>query len=185
MINVPMPGRCQADNVALAIWVTGYCLGEEKLLSLLEDQAFQNRLFKLTIPGRLQCLREQPLVLMDACINGASAKYLAREYSGKKFLVVVVVPADKDYVGVCREICPLANAIILSKTDNPHYHFSEKQALEVEILDCVREAKIPVSYEGNLDSLFQLQVSTRSPMLLLGSTTMISAYAEWKGQRHE
>lgn len=185
MVKVPMPGRWQADNFALAIGVTGYFLGEEKLLSLLEDQAFQNRLSELTIPGRLQCLREQPLVLMDACINGASAKYLAREYGGKKFLVVVVVPADKDYVGVCREICPIANAIILSKTDNPHYHFSEKQTLEVEKLDCVREAKIPVSYEGDLDSIFNHSLSTKEPMMLLGSTTMISAYAEWKGRRHE
>ena len=41
--------------------------------------------------------------------------------------LIIGIPDDKDYAGVIREMNPAAERIILTKSQNPHYIFTDAQ----------------------------------------------------------
>lgn len=78
----------------------------------------------------MEVLRSKPFVLLDACINATSCenvKEVLRHLGGWNCTVIVGIPEDKDYAGVVRSMEETASRILLTRSGNPHYHFSKKQ----------------------------------------------------------
>lgn len=123
-LNLKLLGRNQAYNAALAISAAENIIG--KLDSHIVDSCFE----KLTWPGRLEIISNNPTVLLDGCINQECAQYVKEviEEIGKKDLVFIIgIPDDKDYLGVIQSISHLGSRIILTKTKNQHLKFKDNQ----------------------------------------------------------
>ncbi|MDD5108402.1 MAG: bifunctional folylpolyglutamate synthase/dihydrofolate synthase [Candidatus Omnitrophica bacterium] len=75
-------------------------------------------------PGRCEVLSENPLVVLDGAQNLASAEALksairknfsARGGKYKKLILVLGISDDKDILGICKTLGPLADQIILTR----------------------------------------------------------------------
>jgi len=91
-------------------------------------------LYNTVWPGRCEVVSKNPLVVLDGAQNVASAKVLketikenfsAESAVGgeggkyKKLILVLGISSDKDIKGICQELCPLADEIILTQASNP------------------------------------------------------------------
>jgi dihydrofolate synthase/folylpolyglutamate synthase len=74
-------------------------------------------------PGRCEVIFRQPLVVLDGAQNAASSlalkKAIAENFSYRRLILVLGVSRDKDLSGLWRELSPLADEIILTRSDNP------------------------------------------------------------------
>lgn len=172
-IIVPLLGEHQAKNCALAMALCKDVLGEFDL-----DEVKQ-RLLTLSWPGRMEVVCADPFVLLDACINPASTIHVKQTLDYLKiprYTVVVGIPDDKDFAGVVRSMSEKAACIVLTKSANPHYIFTNRQQhlleaedIHTEWTDSVAEAIERAKCEG-------------LPIVILGTTSVIS---EVEGLRHQ
>ena len=82
--------------------------------------------------------------------------------------VIVGIPEDKDYAGVIRSMREVANRIILTKSGNPHYHFSQKQQ------ESLAEEGIGTIWTDSVQQALTLADSCPDPIVILGTTSVIS-----------
>ena len=96
-LRVQLPGRHQCENAAVAI------AGLVSLAELgwrVDDAAIRRGLAAVTCPGRIEVLRERPLVVLDTAHNGASMRALVETLgagcAGGRRTVVLAATRDKD-----------------------------------------------------------------------------------------
>ncbi|MBP3878244.1 MAG: bifunctional protein FolC [Lachnospiraceae bacterium] len=162
---VPLLGEHQARNCALAM---AAC---REIAGLTDEQAVRERLSSLSWPGRMEVLSEDPFVLLDACIHPASCGPVLdalRRLGIEKPAVIIGIPDDKDYAGVARAMKDAAGCLILTKSQNPHYRFSEvqRQKLLEEGINAVRTESLPEACA--------LALRACSPVVILGTTSLVS-----------
>lgn len=177
-VRIPLLGVHQAMNCALAAALCEeiYCEqganGTEELDSVLRAQLAQ-----IKWPGRLEVLSPDPFIMLDACINRASCEDVletAHMLGISKATVVIGIPDDKDYAGVASKMFSIAESIILTKSDNPHYVFTDKQAIAVREAGADR-ASIEVVYMDNLEeAIFEARKRSK-PVIILGTTSVVAA----------
>lgn len=104
----------------------------------LEDAS--EALSALQIPGRFETLRKEPLLIIDAAHNPQSAQVLAAEVRRRfperatRPTLLIGVLADKDVVGVVRELAGEFDHVVCTRSASP-------RAIEVdELASIVREA---------------------------------------------
>lgn len=172
-VEIPLLGVHQACNLAMAMAVC------EDILGGLDMGPCRQKLRQMQWPGRLEVVSANPLVVLDACINRESCKSVKdvlRQLDAKGWTAVIGIPDDKDYLGVIEEIAEIADEIILTRADNPHYQFSqiqERNALEkgwfVSRTSCVAEALALAEKKGGA-------------VCILGTTALV---AEVSAQKRE
>jgi len=73
-------------------------------------------------PGRCEVVSREPSVVLDGAQNAASAHVLRKaikdNFEYNKLILVLGVSGDKDAAGICGELCPLAETIILTQADS-------------------------------------------------------------------
>lgn len=108
----PLAGRCQIDNLSVVLEVIR-CL--RKLGYQLSDESVRQGLAKTYWPGRLTCLMEQPLFLIDGAHNEDAARKLRmsieRYFPGKQLILIMGVFKDKEYEKIAQILCPLAKSV--------------------------------------------------------------------------
>lgn len=171
-LQIPLFGEHQAKNCALALAVCMDVMAdlcrESKTFSM---PAVRNNLSMLHWPGRMEVLRFDPFVLLDACINSASCenvKEVLRHLGISNCTVIVGIPEDKDYAGVVRSMKDVAARIILTRSGNPHYHFSPKQQ------ESLAEEGIGTIWADSVKQALTLTGSCPDPIVILGTTSVIS-----------
>ncbi len=115
-VFVNLYGDHQLTNCALAL-----CAAE--ILSSLgfsvEQEAILRALSRVTWQGRLEKVREDPLVLLDAAHNPhgihALSEFIRTHFRDKKKILVFGVMKDKEYETMLREITPEMDTVILTK----------------------------------------------------------------------
>ncbi len=171
-LQIPLLGEHQAKNCALALAV---CV--DVMTNLYRESttfsmpAVRENLSLLHWPGRMEILRSDPFVLLDACINSASCenvKEVLRHLGIQNCTVIVGIPEDKDYVGVVRSMKDMTGRIILTKSGNPHYHFSQKQQ------EFLAREEIPAEWTDSVEHALDLAGSCPDPIVILGTTSIIS-----------
>ena len=171
-LQIPLLGEHQAKNCALALAVCMDVMADlYRESTTFSMPAVRENLSLLHWPGRMEVLRSEPFVLLDACINAASCENVREvlRYLGiQNCTVIVGIPEDKDYVGVVRSMKDMTGRIILTKSGNPHYHFSQKQQ---EVL--ARE-EIPAEWTDSVEQALTLAGSFPDPIVILGTTSVIS-----------
>ena len=171
-LQIPLLGEHQAKNCALALAVCVDVMAdlcrESKTFSM---PAVRNNLSMLHWPGRMEVLRFDPFVLLDACINSASCenvKEVLRHLGISNCTVIVGIPEDKDYAGVVRSMKDVAARIILTRSQNPHYHFSQHQR------EVLMQEGILTEWTDSVKQALNLANSFSDAIVILGTTSVIS-----------
>ena len=162
---LPLLGEHQAKNCAMALAVC------ERILQHPDAETIRERLAKLNWAGRQEIISTNPFIMLDACINRVSAqaiKATLEKLNIDKVTAIIGIPDDKDFAGVAQIMSGVAKKIILTKSSNPHYIFTSKQAdvlknkgIEVVCTDCFSEA-------------ITLATKENTPIVISGTTSLIS-----------
>ena len=124
----------------------------------------------------MEVISQNPFILLDACINGASCKnvlQVMKHLEIEKAAVMIGIPDDKDYLGVASAMKEVAAKIILTKSQNPHYIFTKRQQA------CLKDMGIDSVWTESIEEAFAYAKKEEKPIVILGTTSVI---AEVKGQ---
>ena len=117
-VFLPLHGAHQADNAALAVAAVDALLVSEEPL----DQALVDALGSVMSPGRLEPVRRDPTVLVDAAHNPAGAEALAaalsESYTFFETTAVIAVMADKDVVGILAPLRTCVDRVIATQNSS-------------------------------------------------------------------
>ena len=164
-ISLPLLGIHQAKNCALAMALCKEVLGD------FDFEAVRVKLSELNYPGRMEIISKEPLIILDACINSASCENVKKSLKYlniNKITCIIGIPDDKDFAGVIREMKDLSEKIILTKSNNPHYIFTEKQC------DKMAEEGIETVWTNSVEEAIEKAKKTMLPLVILGTTSVIS-----------
>lgn len=118
-MRLQMLGRHQLDNALTAV-ATVEALRQAG--ADIGERAITDGLARAKVPGRLEVMGQNPLIVADGAHNGESAAALAvalREYfEWKRCFLVLGVTRDKDLRAIGFELAPLAEMIICSAFQN-------------------------------------------------------------------
>lgn len=143
---------------------------EERIPGLLD-------LSRLVLPGRLQVLRDSPLIAVDGTIHAQSARYikdwaqgLKRSGRVRQLGLVVGIPADKDGAGVLKVLSEAADWVILTRAHNPHLNFdSELAQTASEYFPLVRQE----DYLEEAVKTAHESITAEDGLLLLGTQSFV------------
>ena len=146
-LRIRLLGRHQVINATVAI-------GAIEALQFyginIGIDSIRDGLYNTVWPGRCEVISRNPFVVLDGAQNVASSQALKEtikeNFQYKKLILVLGISNDKDIKGICNELCPLADEIILTQASNPRatepeklvQHFEGKNAY---ISNNVKEAK--------------------------------------------
>jgi len=116
--HLPLQGAHQPANAALAVACVRRLLGDTPPLDDLA-RAARRGLEAAFLPGRLEILRRDPLVLVDAAHTAESAQGLADvlEREGRRAHFVLSVSAGKDLDAILGALLPVATALTLTRAE--------------------------------------------------------------------
>lgn len=143
----------------------------------LEMDAVRRRLSEINWPGRLELISGEPFILLDCCINRVSTKAVKAVLAERKIekpVSIIAIPEDKDYRGVVQEMYPFSESVILTRTNNPHYHFSEKQC------ERMAEEGIATEWVENFTEAMKKAEEKELPIVILGTTSLLPEVKNWQ-----
>ncbi len=118
-LHMKLLGFHQVINAAVAIGVieglrlSGVSVGRPSIKRGIESVKW---------PGRLEVVRKRsPRIILDGAQNKASADALARSvkklFKYGKLILVLGISKDKDIIGILKELVPISDTIILTKSE--------------------------------------------------------------------
>ena len=120
-IFLPLYGRHQASNATLALVAVEAFLGGGA--ERLDVDAIRDGFAQASSPGRLEVMRRNPTVIIDAAHNhhGAIALHesLSEEFAFDRIVAVVAILADKDAVSFLSELSNIVDEIIVTENNSP------------------------------------------------------------------
>jgi dihydrofolate synthase/folylpolyglutamate synthase len=132
---IPLLGRHELINATVAVAAI-HLLGEQGIV--VPPTAVAEGLRRVRWPGRMEILNKSPLLVVDGAHNGDSARRLAealREvFTYRRLILVFGASADKDIVGMLRELLPWAKTLILTQARHPRA--ANPQWLREQALEC-------------------------------------------------
>ena len=176
-IRLPLLGDFQAKNCALAMAVSETVFSDLSEKASVEMDVVRRRLSEINWPGRLELISGEPFILLDCCINRVSTKAVKAVLAERKIekpVSIIAIPEDKDYRGVVQEMYPLSESVILTRTNNPHYHFSEKQC------ERMAEEGIATEWAGNFTEAMKKAEEKGLPIVILGTTSLLPEVKNWQ-----
>jgi dihydrofolate synthase/folylpolyglutamate synthase len=173
---LPFFGDHQAENAAVAVAAVESFLGggTQELTGDVLDEGFA----AATSPGRLQLVGLSPRTIVDAAHNPHGAASLAaalgRYFDFDRVTAVLGVLAEKDAVGILRELLPVVDELIVTTAPSDRaVPASELAALARTVFaeDAVRVAEDP---HGALTAGRVLAARTdKGALLVTGSITLV------------
>jgi len=118
-IKLPMIGKHQAVNAALAV-ACAQCYTDPR--GMTSEKAVKKALEQCTVPGRIEILSSNPLVVADGAhnVHGVDrlAIALASEFEYSRLVIVVSILSDKDARGMLRILGSLTEHLILTENSS-------------------------------------------------------------------
>ena len=164
-IVIPLLGEYQAKNCALSM---ALC---KDVLENIELYKIKNNLKNINWPGRMEILEQNPPVVLDACINKESCHNvlnILKEMKIEKATVIIGIPDDKDFSGVAECMKDVAEKIILTKSQNPHYRFSPWQQ------ECLEKKGIYTTWTDSVKKAMKMVKKEKKPIVILGTTSVVA-----------
>ena len=117
-VEVGAPGTFQRRNFALA------CTAAEAYLGSLDPAAVAEAAARVRVPGRMQIVGEDPLVVLDGAHNPDGMRAVVEslpEVTGRRrpLIGVVSILDDKDAAGMLSMLLPWCDALLLTASQNP------------------------------------------------------------------
>jgi dihydrofolate synthase/folylpolyglutamate synthase len=86
---------------------------------LAEPVALERAAAEVRVPGRLEQIADAPLTLIDSAHNPDGARALRESLEGERFTGVVAILDDKDAAAMLKELLPLFDRVVFTKSANP------------------------------------------------------------------
>ena len=191
-LQIPLLGEYQIKNAAVALAALEL-LAAGDFPSALSEESLRSGLASTRWPGRLEIVREAPLVVIDGAHNIEAFQGLKsalqqlfslednsledqslgdRSLRGRKMILVLGILADKNPEELLPEILPLADVLIITKPASP------RAADPYELEKLARtQYKRPIFIEEKIDSALDKAFASASPedlILIAGSLYLIS-----------
>ena len=120
-IFLPLHGRHQGSNAAVALITLEAFLGGGS--NALDSDVIREGFANASSPGRLEIMRRNPTVMIDAAHNAhgaiALSQALAEEFTFDRVIAVVAILGDKDVVKFLNELSKVADEIIVTRNSSP------------------------------------------------------------------
>jgi dihydrofolate synthase/folylpolyglutamate synthase len=120
-IFLPLHGRHQGSNAAVALITLEAFLGGGS--NALDSDVIREGFANTSSPGRLEVMRRNPTVMIDAAHNAhgaiALSQALAEEFTFDRVIAVVAILGDKDVVKFLNELSKVADEIIVTRNSSP------------------------------------------------------------------
>jgi dihydrofolate synthase / folylpolyglutamate synthase len=164
-----LSGKHQARNVSIALEVL-YCIKRQFSAISSESIALGLKNIKANtkLTGRIQILRDNPLLIMDvghniACIEALKATLQAHGYRKNYWNVVFGVMEDKNYREMLTSLSDLTKLLFIGTPDNP-------RALPGEaVYSIAYSLGIPVIDAKSVSAAVSLALETNEPTIIVGS----------------
>lgn len=171
-------GRHQLENGATALAALQILLERGFRLS---RAVAQEGLRIVKWPGRLEVLNTDPLVVVDCAHNPYSTEVLQetlREwFPGRRWVLIFGASADKDIPGMLRALLPIADYLIVTRSEHP------RSATPVELADMAASVGGGAEIAVNIRRAFQRALTLLRPdtgILVTGSIFLVAeAREEW------
>ncbi|MBI5177346.1 bifunctional folylpolyglutamate synthase/dihydrofolate synthase [Candidatus Micrarchaeota archaeon] len=153
-LRLNLLGSHQVSNAALAI------AAASKIVKL-DGKKLRNGLKSVFVPGRLEIVQRNPLVILDGAHNPAKARALVEAARGmelKDLTMVMGISASKDAGGMMRQFRKLDAGFILTQGQGREFHNPVKLArlagddcaVENSVADAVNFAIAKAGWEGSV-----------------------------------
>jgi dihydrofolate synthase/folylpolyglutamate synthase len=117
---LPLLGAHQLENAATAVAAIDALSKEGTVIS---GGSIAEGLRQVRWPGRLEVLRDKPLIVADGAHNGDSARRLrqalSEDFSFDRAILVMGVSGDKTIEAMAEELAPLTHLLIATRSQHP------------------------------------------------------------------
>ena len=115
-LKTGMCGQFQIANIVTAA-KAARVLGERSFM--ISDENIENGIRSFFIPGRFECVSENPLVILDAGHNEGAMKEIAATLSAskKKAVAICAFMKDKDYLPALKLLSACCEEIVFTQVD--------------------------------------------------------------------
>lgn len=150
-LHIGLLGKHQVNNALLVLYIIQVLRARGWLIS---DEAIRQAFTAAFIPGRLEIVQQEPLVILDGAHNPAKSKALAtslrRIFPRKKVVFVFAMKKGKDLEASLRPLLPLAAKFIVTR-------FSEKKSRSTVLIARTIKAKgIPATVRLDPEKALEL-----------------------------
>ena len=148
-IFLPLAGRHQAANCAIALGI----IEELRRCGVkISKEAARRGIAETRWPGRLEIIRNDPLLLVDCAHNPSGARAIAASvkeiFQGRRWVIVLGVFIDKNIGEICDALMPLASAVVTTKVASARSadarlvadECRKRTEAEVRVASCLNEA---------------------------------------------
>jgi len=119
-VKTNSPGTFQGQNIAISIKAIEFLQMNGVYIT---DEAIIKSIEKTTIPGRMEIVAYEPIILLDGAHNIDGIKSLKntleKDFIFERLILVVGILADKKVKEILEIISPIADIIIVTKSNNP------------------------------------------------------------------
>ncbi|MCX6425571.1 MAG: bifunctional folylpolyglutamate synthase/dihydrofolate synthase [Actinobacteria bacterium] len=145
-IFLPLHGRHQGSNAAVALVTLEAFLGGGS--NALDSDVIREGFANASSPGRLEIMRRNPTVMIDAAHNAhgaiALSQALAEEFTFDRVIAVVAILGDKDVVKFLTELSKVADEIIVTRNSSPRaMPIEDLKRIAVDIFEEVAVSAAP------------------------------------------
>ena len=177
-LKVSLLGEHQCENTPIVIEVIE-CLRAKGYR--ISDEALRNGIFNTRWPGRFQVISKNPAIILDGAHNphGISAlqNNLRTYLPGKKFVFIVGILRDKNYVEMLRKMLPFADSIITISPPNPRALPAEEMAEKLVEIGFDKQLEVAASIPEAVDLAVEIS-GYKKPICAFGSLYSIGALTE-------
>jgi dihydrofolate synthase/folylpolyglutamate synthase len=140
-LPLPLRGAFQRDNLGVAIAAVQRRLGEPLRLGPL-----RRAVARVRMPGRLEVIADDPLVVLDGAHNPAGVAAMAaslREVVGPRRVVAVVsMLGDKDVAAMIAPLAPVCDRVVATRSSHPRAaapeviaHLARLEGIDAEVVE--------------------------------------------------
>ena len=178
---LPLRGEHQARNLLLALGAVEGLLGAS--FAAVDDDVLRAGVAAVRVPGRLEVVREDPTVVVDAAHNPHAAHALAvglrESFRFRDVILVVGCLDDKDVEGIIGALGDVASHVVITPPPSERAASTERMRAAAEAVFGPRGVHVEVA--GDVAEAVELAMSITGPadaVVVTGSITTVGAARE-------
>jgi dihydrofolate synthase/folylpolyglutamate synthase len=143
---LPLLGAHQLENAATALAAIDVLRSGGIAVS---EESIEEGLSRLSWPGRLEVLKDEPLIVVDGAHNGDSARRLRQalrdHFDFERAILVMGVSGDKAIAAVAEELEPVTHLLIATRSQHPRAAEPEAVAAAFAARGVASETRLTVA----------------------------------------
>lgn len=132
-LHIRLLGKHQINNSIMVLYIVQVLRTRGWLIA---DESIRQAFAKSFVPGRLEIMQEEPLIVLDGAHNPAKTKALSASlkhiFKDKKAILVISMKKGKDYGQSLKYLLPLAQKIILTSFSRKKAHSTSTMARHIK-----------------------------------------------------